>query len=69
MSDINTSKCGGCKNYFVKNGNKCKIGTKLYHRSCAQKAKKCCKEEITISINATRSGENQLPDSENFDQI
>lgn len=67
--NMSTSKCGGCKNSVVKNGSKCKICAKLYHRSCAQKVKKCCDEEITFSINVTKPGENQLPDSENFDSI
>lgn len=46
-SNSNPPKCGGCKNSFVKSGVSCKNCPKIFHRSCAQKVKKCCDEELT----------------------
>lgn len=42
-------ECGYCKRTIVKSSAKCSICNKVYHPSCANKAKKCCNEDLTTS--------------------
>ncbi|KAK9889191.1 hypothetical protein WA026_004471, partial [Henosepilachna vigintioctopunctata] len=63
------NKCGYCKNAVVKVCVKCTKCTKVYHRSCSGKAKKCCEEEIlSPSINEQNYGDS-IPDAENSSRI
>ncbi|XP_045460403.1 uncharacterized protein LOC123670871 [Harmonia axyridis] len=68
-SRIDPSKCGGCKNSVVKCGAKCKICTKMFHRSCAQKMKRCCDEEITFVNISIKSSEDDILESVNNIEI
>lgn len=58
-------ECGYCKRTIVKSGAKCNICTKVYHPSCANKAKKCCKEDLSTSGDLNSADMSPMSDSIN----
>ncbi|KAK9879930.1 hypothetical protein WA026_008438 [Henosepilachna vigintioctopunctata] len=63
------NKYGYCENAVVKVCVICTKCTKVCHRSCSGKAKKCCEEEIlSPSINEQNDGDN-ITDAENSPRI
>ncbi|KAK9878330.1 hypothetical protein WA026_021345 [Henosepilachna vigintioctopunctata] len=44
---IDSYKCGQCRQSVVKSGLKCNMCSKVYHPRCGGRVKMCCGEELT----------------------